>query len=269
MNTILKMKTPIVMAAFGTTTKAVTTYNYIDSHIRSAFPEHKVIWSYTSHMIKATLQKQNNRTIVSPAEALQQLADQGYQQAVVQSLHFLAGHEFHKLKREVEHVEIFSSLGLPILSSVADYRNICIGLTPLLLSRPYDEALVLIGHGTNHPIWPGFLVLEHFLRDRFADRIFLGCVEHFPTAEEIVDKIVQRGFKKACLIPFMLVAGRHFQRDLLGENPTSWKSLLRSASISVTSINRGMGMEPITSDILISHIQDAMDALVNENSCPR
>ncbi len=255
------MNTPIVMAAFGTTTTAVTTYKSIDDNIRAAFPEQKTVWSYTSKTIKNTLQSRNNQTILDPLEALQSLAQEGHQQAVVQSLHFLGGHEFHNLKRTIAQAEISTELGTPILTSVDDYKRMSAGLIQRLHSRPADEALVLIGHGTNHSCWPGFLALEHFLRDRFGNRIFLGCAEHFPTAEETVARIARNGFLKVCLIPFMLVAGHHFQRDIIGQHPTSWKSICQSSFMSVFTIERGMGVEPVTSEILISHIHETMEKL--------
>lgn len=256
------------MAAFGTTTKAASVYNYIDTRVRAAFPEHPIIWSYTSKMIRSTLEDQGNGTILNPGQALQKLSDQGHKKAVVQSLHFLAGYEFHKLKKETQVTDIDVGLGLPILSSVTDYHKISWQLTQLLQSRPDDEALIVVGHGTNHPSWSGFLALDYFLRDQFDGRLFFGCIEHFPTAEETIVKLIQGGFKKAFLIPFMLVAGRHFQREILGDDPTSWKSLCNNASIIFATSNQGMGMEPVTSELIVDHIQLAISSLLNENPLP-
>ena len=253
------------MAAFGSTTKAVSTYDYIDTRIRAAFPENLIIWCYTSHMVRDRLQETNNSRVLNPAEALELLMEQGHQQTVVQSLHLLAGYEFHKLKSETSQDRIRVSLGLPILSTINDFRIITSGLVQLLQSRPDDEALVLIGHGTYHPSWPSFLALEYFLRDHFGGRIFSGCIEHFPTSEETVARIVKSGFKRACLIPFMLIAGRHFQRDIISPAPASWQSCCQAASISASFIDKGIGMEPYTSDILINHINNAMNTLRLEN----
>ncbi len=252
------MKIPIVMATFGTTTRAAQTYDVIDKRIRSAFPGHPVSWSYTSKIIKHQVNRSGNEKILDPPETLQQLADQGYKSAVVQSLHMLAGYEFNRLKQILSQAEIETQLGLPLLSNPDDYRKISSGLIKLLDSRPDDEALVLVGHGTDHPSWSSFIALEHFLRNHFGRRVFLGCVEHYPSGEETVTRIAAHGFTSACLVPFMLVAGYHFQKELLGEEPQSWKSLFQHAAIDLDVIDRGIGMEPFISDILVSHIRQAI-----------
>jgi len=255
------MNIPIVMAAFGTTTEAADTYSFIDSRIRDRFPGHQILWGYSSRAIKKVLNETEGQTIYSPVECLEQLASQGHRGVVVQPLYFLAGNEFHRLKKEAGAVSINTRFGLPILSSPTDYRRTSEGLARFLQSRRDDEALVLVGHGSLHPSWSGFLALEYFLRERFSSRIFLGCVEHFPSAEETVARIIEGGWKKVCLVPFLLVAGYHFQKQLMGDDPDSWKSVCRAASLAVTAIDRGMGMESFLSDILVSHIYDAINAI--------
>ncbi len=255
------MDIPIVIGAFGTTTQAAQTYEVIDKRVRSAFPDCHVLWSYTSHMIKKRVNRLAGKNIINPQEALQKLADQGYRRAVVQPLHILAGHDFSRLQAMVAKARIDVQLGLPLLTHPVDFRMMSHGLVDLLDSRAVDEALVIVGHGTDHPGWTGFFALEHFLREHFRERIFIGCVEQYPSARETVARITGDGFSKICLVPFMMVAGYHFQKELLGDEPDSWKSVCGRAAIDLHIIDRGIGMEPCTSDILISHIQQAIDTI--------
>lgn len=255
------MEIPIVIGAFGTTTRAAQTYEVIDNRIKSAFPDCPILWSYTSHLIKQQVNRKEQQKIVNPLEALETLADQGYHSAIVQPLHILAGHDFSRLQAMVAKSPIDVQLGLPLLSHPADYRVMSQGLVDLLTNRPTDEALVIVGHGTDHPGWTGFFALEHFLREHFQERIFIGCVEQYPCAQETVARITQHGFAKICLVPFMMVAGYHFQKELQGDEPDSWTSVCGQAAIDLHIIDRGIGMEPCTSDILINHIQQAIDAI--------
>lgn len=255
------VKIPIVMVAVGTTTTAADTYNSIGSEIQEHFPGHSILWSYSSRKIKKSLDRLGDRAVFSPVEILEKLVSEGHRQAVVQPLYFLAGYEFHRLKQEAGSIDIDIGFGRPILGSPLDYRETSAGLGRLLQTRPEDEALVLVGHGTSHPSWSGFLALEYFLRQRFDNRIFLGCIEHFPSVEETVARIIKGGWEKVCLIPFLLVAGYHYQKQLMGDNLNSWKSFCSAASISVTAIDKGMGMEPFIADILIRHIQEALGNL--------
>ena len=43
---------PIVLAAFGTTSRAMDTYSQIDRVVKAAFPGHPVRWAYTSRMVR-------------------------------------------------------------------------------------------------------------------------------------------------------------------------------------------------------------------------
>lgn len=264
------MNPPIVMAAFGTTTGALATYAYIDTRIRQRFPDHEIIWAYSSRMVKDRIKKRKNIDIVHPHEALRRLQEQGHEWAVVQSVHFLAGHEFYRLIEEAGGEEIRTAVGLPLLSSVADYQRIGTALASLIASRLPDEAIVLVGHGTDHPSWASYPALQHLLRERFGERIFVGCVEEYPGADEIVARVAAAGLKKVCLIPFMLVAGVHFREDLVGEDDDSWKSLFTAAGIEVETVDQGIGMLPEISDILADHIAAALDVVLgNRSGCKK
>lgn len=262
------MNTPIVMAAFGTTTGAMATYARIDTRIRQRFPDREIVWACSSRMVKDRIKKRRNIDVLHPHEALRCLQAQGHEWAVVQSVHFLAGHEFYRLIEEAGGEGIRTAVGLPLLSSVADYQRVGTALAPLVASRLPDEAIVLVGHGTDHPGWASYLALQHLLRERFGERIFVGCVEEYPGADEVVARVAAAGLKKVCLIPFMLVAGVHFREDLMGEDDDSWKSLFAAAGIEVAAVDQGIGMLPEISDILADHIAAALDVVPeNRDGC--
>ncbi len=88
------MKTPIIMVAFGTTSDATTTYRHIDEKVKEHFPDHEILWSYSSRIITERLQWQGQKEIEHPEELFIKLAEQGYTSAVVQSLHLFPGTEF-------------------------------------------------------------------------------------------------------------------------------------------------------------------------------
>lgn len=245
------------MAAFGTTTKALATYEFIDKHVRARFPGHQVVWAYSSRMVKDFIKRRKKIELQHPHQALRKLKDQGHEWAVVQSVHFLAGHEFYRLIAEAEGEDIRTAIGLPLLSSMDDYYRIGEALRPLIDSRP-DQATVLVGHGTDHPSWASYLALQHLLRERFGNRIFVGVVEEYPEPDEVVVKVLAAGFRKVCLIPFMLVAGVHFKEDLIGDEDDSWKSLFEAAGIEVAAVDQGLGMVPGISEIFADHIAHAL-----------
>jgi len=251
------MTVPIVMAAFGTSTRARQTYKIIDEHIQSCFPDHPIHWAFTSRMVRDKIQQEQGKEFTHPHQVLNELWEQGHEWAVVQSLHLVCGHEFDRLVEEAKTCLIRTSIGLPLLDAPEDYSTVVRVLDEELEHRDRDEALVLVGHGTDHAIWTAYPCLESMARKHLGDRVFVGVVEGWPEAEVIVQDVVQAGFKRARLVPLMLVAGIHFQDDLAGEEG-SWKELFREQGVEVSIEERSLGHMSGIIDLFGGHIRDAL-----------
>ncbi|SLM29685.1 conserved hypothetical protein [Desulfamplus magnetovallimortis] len=275
MNIIKKREDiPVVVTAFGTTAKAFKTYEKMDAIFKRELPEQPVFWAYSSRMVKHAMKRNSNIDIKDPAEVLLMLKEKGYSWAVLQSLHLIGGHELHRLASEGNRVDIRLSLGLPLLSSPEDYmetaramESIFCGINPAThtsgaSAKPKARsAVVLVGHGTDHPTWTSYFALEAIMRDVYStDSIFTGVVEGFPEMEVTVQRVKQAGFSKVLLVPFMLVAGVHFQEDLTGDED-SWQAAFEKQGIEVSAIGDGLGMLDGISTIFVRHIKDALDVI--------
>jgi sirohydrochlorin cobaltochelatase len=249
------MKVPIIMSAFGTTSTAIATYTLLDACIRNHFPQSEIMWAYSSKTINREL-KDRKQSVLRPEEVLQQLADRGISQAIVQSLHLFSGTEFHSLIKTVRESQLNCSVGRPLLTSPEDYDQLSEMLRPTISGRP-DKAILVLGHGTNHPIWTAYYCLEKILRKKFGRRVFVGVVEKYPDSSHLVDEIADHGFKEVCIIPLFLVAGMHYKRDIISGSNTSWKSRLESRKLEVESIDYGIGQYSCLKDIIIRHITEA------------
>lgn len=256
---------PIVIAAFGTSTKARAGYSHLDARFRDRFPGHEIIWAWSSRMIKDLVNGQAQNSVSSPHEVLATLARHHHAWAVVQSLHLLAGHEFIRLVEETKMSPIRTSIGLPLLTSPEDYQALCANLAPLINGHP-DQAILLVGHGTDHPAWSAYPALQYFLRRHFGPRVFVGVIEEcLPSSQEVIADLRAAGHKEVCIIPLLLVAGMHFHRDLAGGSEDSWLSLLAQADISVEIIEQGVGMVPAIGDMFCRHIEDALRIIPDTN----
>jgi sirohydrochlorin cobaltochelatase len=256
-----KKKIPIVMAAFGTTTKAEATYRIIDAQVREAFPGHEIHWAYSSRMIKSLVQGKKERTVTQhPHEILRVLHAEGHSWAVVQSVHLIGGHEFFRLLQEIGDEEIRTSIGMPLLTSPDDFVQAGRCLEPMIRAHP-QKAVLFIGHGTDHPSWTAYPALQQTLRQMFGNRIFVGAVEHYPPSEGLIAGISAAGFKEVLLIPFLLVAGAHYRHDLMGEEGESWRSRLQDAGLVVEIIPDGIGGMPCVGEIFCDHIRQALDVI--------
>ncbi len=254
-----KMKTPIVITAFGTTTKAMDTYDYMDRIIRERFSNHKIKWAYSSRMVRDFSKRRKNIDLKSPQQVLSDLVAEGYPWSIVQSLHLLCGHEFYRLVQEVKQSPVRTSMGLPLLSGPEDYEDVVNELGSTFPDYA-NEAVVLVGHGTDHPAWSSYMALHHMFREKFGPRIFMGVVEGYPSRKKLVEMVKKTGFKKVLLIPFMIVAGVHFIEDLSGEKD-SWKTAFEEEQILVSIEKAGLGFQPSIIDILCRHIQEALNVI--------
>ena len=80
------------------------------------------------------------------------------------------------------------------------------------------EAIILVGHGSDHPSWATYPALQYLLSQRFGHLVHIGVLEGHPPRQEVIARVLASGLKLVRLLPLMLVAGRHFQEDLAGPN---------------------------------------------------
>jgi sirohydrochlorin cobaltochelatase len=254
------MTIPIVIAAFGTTSRAMQTYDHMDAVFKKRFAGHDIHWTYTSRMVKDRLKQRQNITRCHPHQALEILARQGHPWAMVQSLHLTSAHEFYRLVAEVDHCGIRTSMGLPLLSAVEDYEAVVRALA-LLVEKDQDEAVVLVGHGTDHPAWSSYPALQYMLQQKYGAKVHVGAVEEgYPCQESIARAVVNGGYARVRLASFMLVAGVHFEEDLAGDED-SWKAVFKAAGLQVELEKGGLGFNPQIIEIFCRHIKDALDVI--------
>jgi sirohydrochlorin cobaltochelatase len=251
---------PIVLAAFGTTTRAMKTYSFIHEVLQERFPENPVHWAFSSRIVKDYSDRHRKAEILHPHEVLQKLHLEGHPWAVVQSLHLMCGHEFYRLVEEVRSCPIRTSLGMPLLNEPEDYKAI-VQVMSGVFSNLEEEAVVLVGHGTDHPSWCSYVALHHIFQETMTRGIYVGVVEHgYPTMASIVADVKAAGYRRVKLFPFLLVAGMHFEEDLSGEED-SWKRAFEEEEIEVSLESQGLGFYPGIVDLFCRHVASALDVI--------
>jgi sirohydrochlorin cobaltochelatase len=255
-----QMTIPIVVAAFGTTSRAMQTYAHMDVVFKKRFGGHEIHWAYTSRMVKDRLKRKRKFTQRLPHEVLADLGRQGHPWAVVQSLHLACAHEFYRLVAEVDQDGVRTSMGLPLLTAIEDYAGVVRALAPLV-EKNEDEALVLVGHGTDHPSWSAYAALQHMFAQRYGAKVHVGVVEEgYPDQKAIVRAVTASGYARVRLAALMLVAGMHFEEDLVG-GEKSWKAAFETAGIQVELEPGGLGLNPQIIEIFCRHMEAALDII--------
>jgi sirohydrochlorin cobaltochelatase len=262
-----RKKKGILLVTFGTSiAKAQLAFDNIDTQVSKAFPDNDIHWAYTSKFIRKKLKKQG-KIIDSPAQALANMAEEGYTHVAVQSLHMMPGEEYDNL---VKTVMAFNDMpkgikvaltGVPLMYKHKDMQTFAsIMLENISKERKGVDAVVFMGHGTHHHAniyYPG---LQYYISKIDKD-VFLGIVELIPLLEDILPSLKANKYKKILLVPLMSVAGDHAVNDMSGDEEDSWKSQLEKEGFKVESLLKGMAEYNNIVEIWIKHLRDVYKKL--------
>ncbi len=253
------MSVPIIIAAFGTTSRARTVYQEVDAYLHRCFPRQEIQWAFTSRTIRHHLKHRSIPTF-SPGQVIDKLAQDGYSWAVVQSFNMICGHEFYRLVSDVQHPCCRVSMGHSLLCSQADHQAVAQALAPLF-EEDEEEAVVLVGHGTDHCNWTVYPAFYQRLKQIYGRRAFGGMIEEgYPGRYQLISEIKTAGFKRVRLVPFMLIAGVHFEEDLAGPKD-SWKTACQAEGLVVSIETQGIGSRTAILDIFCRHIKNAHEII--------
>lgn len=254
-------KKAILLVAFGTSySDSKGPIDRVGEKVAKAFPNMEIRWAYTSKIVRKIL-RERGEVILSPAEALAKLGEDGYKAVYVQSLHIIPGDEYDDL---VETANAFNGMpkgiqqikvGKPLLWSDADMNEVAAALLANVpAQRKAKEAVVFMGHGSTHTSNAYYPAMQYYF-SKVDPNIIIGTVEGTPTLDDITATLKARGIKKVWLMPFMLVAGDHAVNDMAGNEPDSWKSVLTKEGFVVEVVLKGMGDCDAVGDIWVKHLQ--------------
>lgn len=261
--------TGILIVSFGTShadTRA-RTIQAIEEEVRKAYPDIPVYQAWTSHMIIRKLQDTTGESIPTVKEALDQMASDGIRQVYIQPTHIINGIENDRMIEDAQAFrDQFTSLsfGAPLLSSTEDLKE-----TVRIIAKTYaglnqDEALVLMGHGSDHDSNTAYAALDYLFKDMGYPHIHVGTVEAYPSLDQVFCRLKEHPARALHLAPLMIVAGDHARNDMAGESEDSWMSQCQKAGYPVTCHLKGLGEYPAIRRMFLSHLQAAM-----MDACPK
>lgn len=258
-------KPVVLVVSFGTSynDSRDKTIGAVENAIAEANPDYEVRRAFTSQIIIDKLKERDGIEIDNVEEALDRLVSDGVKKLVVQPTHVMSGYEYDDLAEAVEEYrDKFDSvaMGAPLLTSDDDYTKVARALVQATSDYNADgEAIVFMGHGTEHDANAVYAKLQDTFTKIGADNRFIGTVESTPTLEDVMESV--KGYKKVVLEPLMVVAGDHANNDMAGSEEDSWKSRFESAGFEVECVLRGMGEIPKIRDIYVEHTANAISAL--------
>ena len=263
------MKQAIVLASFGVG-QAEARERCLDAlafETAQAFPAYEIRQAYTSAFIRKRLAAAG-MFVPSLPEALQQLREEGFSRVLVQPTHLTPGEEYaNKICRAVEDAAAdFSELrlGRPAFFQTGDggqTDDYAAGLAAMLETQRLEpaEAFVFMGHGSPHQ---HNVVYDRLQRAADARQlpVHIGVLESTdtPSFAMVLQRLQAQKCRKVLLVPLLLTGGRHVAEDMAGNGPSSWKSRLEAAGISVRVSLQGLAEHAGFRQLYLNHIRDAL-----------
>lgn len=258
------MKKALLVVSFGTSYHDTCEKNIVacERDLAASCPDRDLFRAFTSGMIIRKLKQRDGLDIDTPLEALQKLAEQGYDDVAVQSLHIINGDEYEKIAREVQSLRpLFKrlTLGTPLLSGHDDYVRLMQALEQQMPALNANEKVVFMGHGASHHAFAAYACLDHMMTaQRFPARV--GAVESYPEVDVLIESLRNEGVRAVHLMPLMLVAGDHAINDMASDEEDSWKTLFTAAGITATPWLRGLGENPVIRAMFVEHLHQSLEA---------
>ena len=250
-------KKGLLIVSFGTSYRdtELKCIAPIEDAAKKIFKDFEVRRAFTSKIIIKKLAKEG-KIIPTPEEAVKKMAEDGFTHLIVQALHFMKGHEYHKkiigpLRPYKDSFKGFA-IGGPLLSNDSDFDQVADVIGDLSKSVN-GETLLLMGHGTDHPSDSVYSTLQKKLDNAQIDAK-IATVEGGITLTEILPDLLKNGPQPVHLFPLMLVAGDHARNDMAGDYD-SWKKVLESKGIIAVPHLQGMGEYMKIRKIFIRHIK--------------
>lgn len=258
-------KKAILVVNFGTSYNETRgkTIDAIEAKIAAAYPDFEVRSAFTSQTIIDKIKSRDGLELDNIEQAMQKLVDEGYGTLVVQSTFVMAGIEFKEMIERVNpYLKYFptSVTGEALLTYPEDFEAVAkILIEDTASYNSEGTGIVFMGHGTEHDANEVYITLEEAFADEAADNYFVGTVEAEPTLEEVMKKVAETGADKVVLLPLMIVAGDHASNDMAGDEEYSWKTRFEAAGYEVECVLKGLGEYEGIQDLMVTHVQDALD----------
>lgn len=234
----------------------------VEKAAQEAFPESRVVRSFTSGMVIRIIEKKEGLHILNPEETLREAAGQGVQHMVLQPTHIMPGLEYEKMLAMAEpYRNRFDSLkiGKPLLSSEEDVQRLIRALRQE--TEQYDDgktAIVLVGHGTEHMANQIYSRMQDSFAAKHLENYLVGTIEASPSLDDVREICRGRGYSRVVLLPMLVVAGDHAVHDIAGDEEDSWKCTLERDGYEVLPVKKGLGEYPPVQEIFLDHIRDVI-----------
>ncbi|TDT56467.1 sirohydrochlorin cobaltochelatase [Fonticella tunisiensis] len=234
----------------------------IENKIAISFPDYDIKSAFASHKIINKLKARSGMHICTPLEAIENMMKEGFEEVIVQLLYIIPGREYNRIIESLApYKKHFKKLtfGKPVLCDEDDYGVALEGLKHQIPELKEHEAVVLMGHGTDHEAQKYYYNLQRHMENEGAN-VFLGTIRGYPQIGDIIKALKKKNINRVILMPFMITAGYHAIKDMASSKENSWKSILEGSGFTVDTYLNGLGSNPYYQDIFVKRVREAIEA---------
>jgi len=118
-----------------------------------------------------------------------------------------------------------------------------------------DEAVILVGHGSEHTSHKYYKEFEELLQ-KDVNNSFIINIEGNTFIDEVINELKKRSIKKIYLYPFLIVAGDHALNDITSDEDDSIKSYFIKNGFEVEAFINGLGANDLIKDLFVDRLRD-------------
>ncbi len=265
-------KDAMVVMCFGTTYKdsREKTINPTVAAIQKALPHVKVVTAYTSHIIVDRVKAKEGLEIPTPEKALEQLKAEGYTRVALATLDVIPGMEYNydtAIYRLYRNQFKKMTMGLPLMywQGQEDQRDDVMDMVQAFSTQfpaaGKEDAVLVMAHGTPDPSNAYYSVVQTRLDRLGKGNAHIYTVEGWPSLDDVMPMLKEKGIKNVTLMPMMMVAGDHANNDMAGDEEDSHKNILKANGFNVKTYIHGLGENKAVRQLFVDRALESWNYL--------
>ncbi|MGD9568405.1 MAG: sirohydrochlorin cobaltochelatase [Sedimentibacter sp.] len=254
------MKKAIVVASFGCSIKTSREkyIETIENAIRNTYKDIDCFRVFTSEIIRKKMKQEENLDIDNMKSCLKKLKENKYTHVYISVNHVIPGYEYEKILIAVNEFKN----DFEVLKTSRTFLDEYMGEQEVNVIKSYvntdlknDEAVVLVGHGTEHGSHKHYDKIEKLLRKDITN-LYIVNIEGSPYIDVIIDKLKVKKYKRIYLYPLLIVSGDHTLNDIGSDNENSIKSKIIANGIDVKMFYTGLGENKEAINLFVDRLNE-------------
>ena len=258
-------KKAIMSVSFGTKLHDVMDRNthVLEAEYKSDHPECDLYRVITNESLIKIIQEEGD-PVYAVRESMARMVLDGVTHLYVQPAYILNGSEYDELVDMVySHKADFITVkcGTPLLYNHEDYVRVC----KSIMEEDYanlqeNEAVVLVGHGSDHAANSVYCTLDYIFKDLGYDNTHLCTFNAYPQVDTVIRHLKKNpAINTVHIAPFMFVAGEMAMEGVCGDSDNSMKTLIANAGFKTVVHRKCLGEYAGIRKVYRDHLNSCFD----------